>query len=193
MWKRQKCLSFKKCNEILLCLSQLNCELPNFVVMISVVSGVLQPLPIPGSHLLENCFNSLKGDSFSFLMFKFYTQFDAQIKNKLEAGASLQGSGGWRATWGGRRWPCCSRPHACLPGSCQLPLGCITRQLLIIMKIPETWGPLTRHLKMSGLDWWGLQRVVMSWNHRFKWTKRGRSWTPGLKHLAVVLPLPPAC
>lgn len=35
-------------------------------------------------------------------------------------------------------------------------------RLLIIMKIPETWGPLTRHLKMLGLDWWGLQHVVMS-------------------------------
>lgn len=27
---------------------------------------------------------------------------------------------------------------------------------------------------------------------RFKWMTRGRSWTPGLKHLAAVLQLPPA-
>ena len=63
------------------------------MVIISVVSRVLQPLPIPGSHLLENGFNSLKWDSFSFLTFQFCTQFDAQIKNKLEAGASPQD--GW--------------------------------------------------------------------------------------------------
>jgi len=34
-------------------------------------------------------------------------------------------------------------------------------RLLIIMKILETWGPLTRHQKMLELDWWGLQHVVM--------------------------------
>lgn len=33
-------------------------------------------------------------------------------------------------------------------------------RLSITMKIPETWGLLTRHLKMLGLDWWGLQRAA---------------------------------
>lgn len=85
------------------------------------------------------------------------TQFDAQIKNKLEAGASLQGGGvaGGPPEAGGIG-PAVPAPRP--PG-----LGAVSSCSALsqdscwsLWKIPETWVP--GHLKMLGLDWWGLQR-----------------------------------